>query len=99
MVADKFGRYAVSGGPEGLHIIMRQYLHYVLPFVVFSSVMLAFVWVASRGPTPILDFGEWSWGVWFFTGVWVVFVALVARCALWTEDWRISVSEIKYQNS
>jgi hypothetical protein len=99
MVPDRFERYTVSDGPEGLHIMMRQDLHYVLPCGVFSSVMLAFVWVASRGPTPILDLGESSWGVWFFTGVWVVFVALVATCALWTEDWRISVREIKYQNS
>jgi hypothetical protein len=99
MVQVKFGRYAVSGGPEDLHIMMRQDLYYVLPCGVFSSVVLAFVWVASRGPTPILDPGESSWGVWFFTGAWVAFVALVATCALWAEDWTISVSEIKYQNS
>ena len=89
----------LSGGPEDLHIMMRQDLYYVLPCGVFSSVMLAFVWIASRGPTPILDIGETSWGVWFFTGVWVVFVAPVATCALWKEDWRISVSEIEYRNS
>ena len=89
MVPDKFERYAVSDGPEGLHIEMRQASHCV-GFGVFTLVMLAAGWAIS---TP-LDPGWWAW-----MGLWMVCGALVAMSALWTEDWQVCSSEVRYQNS
>jgi hypothetical protein len=89
MVLDKFERYAVSGGPEGLHIEMRQASHCV-GFGVFTLVMLAAGWAYS---TP-LDPGWWAW-----MGLWMVCGALVAMSALWTEHWQVCSSEVRYQNS
>lgn len=86
MVPDKFERYAVSYGPEGLHIRMRQALRTV-GCGVLAFGMLAACLVGA------LDVG------WAGTGFCVVLVAFVAMCAAWTEDWIITVGEIRYRNS
>jgi hypothetical protein len=86
MVPDKFERYAVSYGPEGLHIRMRQALHCV-GCGVLALGMLAACLVGA------LDVG------WAGTGFCAVLVAFVAMCAAWTEDWIITFGEIRYRNS
>jgi hypothetical protein len=89
MVPDKFERYAVSGGPDGLHIQMRQALHCV------GCGMLTLVAFAVGLAHATAPFAGW----WIWMGLCVFFGALIAMSALWTEEWWISSGEIQYQNS
>jgi hypothetical protein len=89
MVPDRFERYAVSEGPEGLYIQMRQASH----CVGCGMLTLAALAVGLAHATSPFD-GWWTW-----MGLCVSFGALIVMSALWTEDWLISSSEIQYQNS
>jgi hypothetical protein len=89
MAPDTFERYAVSDGPMGLHIRMRQASHCV------GCGMLTLVAFAVGLAHATARFAGW----WTWMGLCVFFGALIIMCALWTEDWLISASEIEYQNS
>jgi hypothetical protein len=88
VVADRYERYEISDGPDGLHVFMWQ----VLPRIgggVIALVMLA----ACFATDPYEGHGR----IW--AGVGVVALALVAMFGVRVENWVFSENEVRYKSS